>query len=99
MTTQTQQVHDVHVPTGQAQLEGDLIIPEPAHGIVLFAHGSGSSRFSSRNRYVAEQLQDGGLATLLMDLLTRPEEEEDAVSGHLRFNIGMLAERLAAAAQ
>ena len=65
-----------------------------AAGIVLFAHGSGSSRFSPRNRHVARILQAAGLATLLMDLLTPEEEEVDALSGHLRFDIGLLADRL-----
>jgi dienelactone hydrolase len=78
-------------------LEGDLVIPADATGIVLFAHGSGSSRFSSRNRFVAEQLNDAGLATLLIDLLTPEEERVDAMTGHLRFDIGLLASRLVAA--
>jgi dienelactone hydrolase len=78
-------------------LEGDLVIPTDATGIVLFAHGSGSSRFSSRNRFVAEQLTDAGLATLLIDLLTPEEERVDALTAHLRFDIIMLASRLVAA--
>jgi dienelactone hydrolase len=78
-------------------LEGTLGIPNGAAGIVLFAHGSGSSRHSPRNRYVAQVLRQAGLATLLMDLLTREEEVEDSETGHLRFDIGFLAERLVAA--
>src|SRR3954466_14999859 len=79
----------VRIPAGRAALEGDLVRPNDARGIVLFAHGSGSSRFSRRNRYVASLLQDAGLATLLMDLLTPDEERMDAVTGHLRFDIGL----------
>ena len=75
-------------------LSGDLIIPARATGIVLFAHGSGSSRHSRRNRYVASVLQEGGLATLLLDLLTEAEEEVDLQTRHLRFDIGLLAARL-----
>ena len=74
-------------------LSGDLVIPEAAIGVVLFAHGSGSSRHSSRNRYVAGVLQQAGLATLLLDLLTAGEEVEDRSSAHLRFDIGLLADR------
>ena len=75
-------------------LSGDLVVPERASGVVLFAHGSGSSRHSPRNRYVAGVLQQSGFATLLLDLLTAAEEEVDALHGHLRFDIGFLAERL-----
>jgi putative phosphoribosyl transferase len=75
-------------------LSGDLVIPPNATGIVLFAHGSGSSRHSRRNRYVAGVLQQGGLATLLLDLLTETEEEVDLQTRHLRFDIGLLAGRL-----
>ena len=77
-----------------ARLEGNLIVPGDAHGIVVFAHGSGSSRFSSRNRYVANVLRSGGLGTLLLDLLTPEEEAIDDRTRHLRFDIGMLAQRL-----
>ena len=84
----------VQIPAGRATLDGDLGIPKDAPGIVLFAHGSGSSRFSPRNRHVAGLLQSAGLATLLMDLLTPEEEQVDAQTGHLRFDIGLLAERL-----
>jgi putative phosphoribosyl transferase len=79
-------------------LEGDIVIPTEAKGLVLFAHGSGSSRHSPRNRYVANELNKGGLATLLLDLLTVNEETLDMVTGQLRFDIGLLAERLTAAA-
>jgi pimeloyl-ACP methyl ester carboxylesterase len=75
-------------------LEGDLSIPDGARGIVVFAHGSGSSRHSTRNRYVAAQLQRAALATLLVDLLTADEEEADRWTGHLRFDIQLLAHRL-----
>ena len=75
-------------------LEGDLIVPERPSGVVLFAHGSGSSRHSSRNRYVARVLQQGGLATLLMDLLTSAEEQVDLRTGDLRFDIPLLGGRL-----
>ena len=87
----------VHIPIARARLEGDLSIPHAAAGIVVFAHGSGSSRRSPRNRYVAEVLQEAGLATLLFDLLTSAEEEIDARTAHLRFDIPLLAERLEAA--
>ncbi len=80
-----------------ATLEGNLAIPAGATGIVLFAHGSGSSRHSPRNRYVAEALREGGLATLLIDLLTSAEEREDSRTGRLRFDIALLARRVAAA--
>jgi putative phosphoribosyl transferase len=82
---------------GSATLEGALRIPEGATSIVLFAHGSGSSRHSPRNRYVAEVLHEGGLATLLIDLLTSAEEREDERTARLRFNIRLLAERVSAA--
>jgi dienelactone hydrolase len=75
-------------------LDGTLTLPENAAGIVLFAHGSGSSRFSSRNRRVARRLQAAGFATLLFDLLTSTEEREDDITGALRFDIGFLATRL-----
>ena len=80
-----------------ARLEGTLVAPEEARGIVLFAHGTGSSRFSPRNRFVAEQLNAAGLATLLIDLLTAEEEQAERLTGHLRFDIDLLAERLLAA--
>jgi putative phosphoribosyl transferase len=85
----------LQVPAGEVTLAGDLEIPENARGLVLFAHGSGSSRRSPRNQAVAEVLRKAGLATLLFDLLTTDEEVEDAYSGHLRFDIGLLSRRLA----
>lgn len=78
-------------------LAGDLTVPPGAHGLVLFAHGSGSSRHSSRNKLVATELNRAGLATLLFDLLTEKEEYEERYTRHLRFDINMLADRLAAA--
>jgi dienelactone hydrolase len=81
---------------GPNALAGDLAVPEQARGFVMFAHGSGSSRFSPRNRYVADTLHQQRLATLLIDLLTEEEEELDERSGRLRFDIRMLADRLVA---
>lgn len=78
-------------------LEGNLNIPENARGVILFAHGSGSSRFSPRNQYVAQVLQNAGFATLLIDLLTPREEIEDQHTAHLRFNIPLLSERVVGA--
>jgi putative phosphoribosyl transferase len=88
----------VRVPAGRVGLEGDLTLPPGAIGVVLFAHGSGSSRHSPRNRYVAHLLNEGRLGTLLLDLLTTQEEAVDRRTGHLRFDINLLAERLVAAA-
>jgi dienelactone hydrolase len=84
----------VHVAAGSATLEGDLSVPPGARGLVLFAHGSGSSRHSPRNRHVAAVLRRAGFATLLTDLLTPEEEAADRQTAHLRFDIGLLAERL-----
>jgi putative phosphoribosyl transferase len=84
----------VQIAVGPTTLEGDLAVPDGAHGIVLFAHGSGSGRHSPRNRFVAEALQAGGLATLLLDLLTEEEEYQERFTRHLRFDIGLLARRL-----
>lgn len=84
----------VNVEIGTNSLRGNLVIPDNATGIVLFAHGSGSSRRSPRNKHVADTLNNAGLATLLIDLLTESEEREDAKSGHLRFDINGLSERL-----
>ncbi len=89
----------VRVNAAGVMLEGNLIIPRGATGIVLFAHGSGSSRFSSRNRYVAEVLRNRGLGTLLIDLLTHDEELVDTRTAHLRFDIEMLADRLVGTAE
>lgn len=77
---------------------GDLVMPEDATGIVVFAHGSGSGRHSSRNRYVAEVLQNNGFGTLLLDLLTEAEEQIDLRTARLRFDIGLLSSRLKDAA-
>ena len=87
----------VRVDTPGGVIEGSLAIPQPAVGAVIFAHGSGSSRHSPRNQFVAEVLHRAGLATLLVDLLTADEERQDAVTGEHRFNIWLLAERLSAA--
>lgn len=84
----------VRVDAGDVTLEGNLLVPRGATGMVVFAHGSGSSRFSSRNRYVADVLRDGGLGTLLIDLLTREEEAVDLRTAHLRFDIELLARRV-----
>lgn len=84
----------VQITVDQVALAGDLVIPPQAQGVVLFAHGSGSSRHSPRNRWVAQELQKAGQATLLLDLLTQPEELADARDGHLRFNISFLSRRL-----
>jgi putative phosphoribosyl transferase len=84
----------VRIAAGPVTLAGDLDVPEGARGVVLFAHGSGSSRHSPRNRFVAGALQEGGLATLLIDLLTAEEEDRERYTRHLRFDIGMLAGRL-----
>jgi dienelactone hydrolase len=86
----------VEILTPDVELEGDLAIPDSAVGLVLFSHGSGSSRASPRNRHVAEVLQQAGLATLLIDLLTAAEEEEERHTRHLRFDIAVLAQRLVA---
>jgi putative phosphoribosyl transferase len=75
-------------------LEANLSVPKNAQGVVIFAHGSGSSRHSPRNRYVAQVLQNEGIATLLIDLLTEQEEEIDLQTRHLRFDIGLLSKRL-----
>jgi dienelactone hydrolase len=89
----------VRILVDGSTLAGDLAIPADAVGLVLFAHGSGSSRHSPRNQFVARMIQSSGMATLLFDLLTPKEEQEDAVDGHLRFDIGLLAKRLVEAAR
>lgn len=78
-------------------IDADLVVPQGAGGVIVFAHGSGSSRHSQRNRQVAEGLQDGGFATLLLDLLTSAEERVDRRAGHLRFDVELLADRLRSA--
>lgn len=85
------------LPVGDAVLEGDLVVPQGASGIVLFAHGSGSGRHSPRNRWVAERLNDAGIGTLLVDLLTAEEERVDRMTSEHRFDIGLLARRVVAA--
>src|SRR2546421_9191180 len=87
----------VQVPAGAVTLDGNLGVPAGARGSVLFAHGSGSSRHSPRNRYVAGVLREAGLATLLMDLLTADEEAVDLQAQRLRFDISLLADRLVGA--
>lgn len=88
------EVRSVRIPVGGVVLDGDLSIPTPARGLVLFVHGSGSSRHSDRNRHVAQSLNVAGLATLLFDLLTAEEEPIDRRTAGLRFNIPLLVERL-----
>jgi len=85
----------IHIPVEGDEIEGELRLPQDSKAIVVFAHGSGSSRHSPRNKYVATILNDGGIATLLIDLLTRDEEVVDLQTSHLRFDIDLLAERLA----
>ena len=89
----------VIIPVGIATIEGNLALPLGAKGIVLFAHGSGSGRFSPRNQYVSKVLNDAGIGTLLVDLLTKEEEEVDASTSEFRFNIGLLSRRLEAATE
>ena len=89
-----QEISQIAVKIPPDGLLADLAVPDEATGIVLFAHGSGSSRYSPRNRYVAGVLQQGGLATLLLDLLTEAEEQVDLRTSHLRFDIELLAKRL-----
>lgn len=84
----------IYIPSGKIKLEGELKLPKGATGVVLFAHGSGSSRHSPRNQYVARTIREAGVGTLLFDLLTREEEAIDAYTGELRFNIEFLAKRL-----
>ena len=96
-TEQSVEERLVRVKAGSATIEGNLNLPEGARAVVLFAHGSGSSRFSSRNRYVARVLNEAKLATLLIDLLTSEEEAIDQRTAHLRFDIRLLAGRLVSA--
>jgi dienelactone hydrolase len=92
------EAHAVRIPAGEVVLDGDLALPADAKGLVMFAHGSGSSRHSPRNRQVAESLNGRGLGTLLLDLLTTKEEDVDEEIRHLRFDIPTLARRLVGAA-
>jgi len=87
----------VEIPVGEVALQGNLEVPPGARGLVLFAHGSGSSRHSPRNRLVADALRESGFGTLLMDLLTPGEEAVYRSTAHLRFDIDLLAKRLEAA--
>jgi pimeloyl-ACP methyl ester carboxylesterase len=86
----------LRIPADGVELDADVVVPQPARGVVLFAHGSGSSRHSPRNSNVAAELQRAGLGTVLVDLLTPAEERTDAITGELRFDIGLLATRLTA---
>jgi putative phosphoribosyl transferase len=92
-------VTEVEIPFQEFHLNGELIVPPNALGVVLFAHGSGSSRHSPRNQFVARTLRQHGIGTLLFDLLTEDEESEDRFTGHLRFDINLLAERLLGATE
>jgi putative phosphoribosyl transferase len=85
---------DMKIPVGNVEVEGILTLPSDAKCVVLFAHGSGSSRFSTRNQYVAKEFNKAAIGTLLFDLLTQEEENEDVVTAEYRFNIPLLAERL-----
>jgi len=96
-TTTTQR--EVGVASTGVALDGLLTLPDPAAGLVLFAHGSGSSRFSRRNRYVASVLVEAGLGTLLFDLLTAAEERIDRLDRSLRFDIALLGRRLIGASR
>jgi dienelactone hydrolase len=84
----------VQIPSAGLLLDGELNLPAEAPGLALFAHGSGSSRHSPRNQFVARTIREAGIGTLLFDLLTRDEEVEELESGHLRFNIDLLSQRL-----
>lgn len=85
---------DMKIPVGEVVVQGTLTLPPGAKGVVLFAHGSGSSRFSTRNQYVAKEFNKATIGTLLFDLLTEEEEETDIVTAEYRFNIPLLADRL-----
>src|SRR5512141_2373169 len=99
MVAQEIREHDVIHPTNTVSLDGELIVPAGARGVVLFAHGSGSSRHSPRNKYVAGVIREAGVGTLLFDLLTQEEESIDNYTRQLRFDIPLLASRLVAAAK
>src|SRR5438552_9475571 len=90
---------EIIIPLKGVRLEGELDLPSDALGLVLFAHGSGSSRHSPRNQYVARVLREAGLGTLLFDLLTPAEEHEEYFTRHLRFDIDLLADRLVTATE
>lgn len=97
--SEQKQMKPVRIPLRTAALEGELSIPAGSQGLVLFAHGSGSSRHSPRNRLVARELREAGIGTLLFDLLTREEELAERLTGSLRFDIGLLADRLLGATE
>ena len=90
---------DMKIPVGEIVVEGTLTLPPGAKSVVLFAHGSGSSRFSTRNQYVAKEFNKAAIGTLLFDLLTQEEEETDIVTAEYRFNIPLLADRLIGATE
>ena len=90
---------ELGIPVGALTLRGDLLVPEDAAGLVIFAHGSGSGRLSPRNQFVAEVIRRRNIGTLLFDLLTEEEESVDIYTRHLRFDISLLAERLVAVAK
>jgi putative phosphoribosyl transferase len=92
--TGTAQSRTDQIPSGKILLKGEVLVPVGATGVVLFAHGSGSSRHSPRNQFVARTIREAGVGTLLFDLLTQEEEAVDVSTRHLRFDIGLLAERL-----
>lgn len=98
MIMSVQEESEVIIPSNGATLNGELTVPPGAWGMILFAHGSGSSRSSPRNRRVAHRLHEAGLGTLLFDLLTHEEEVVDSFTRHFRFDISLLAERLVTAA-
>lgn len=95
--SRVENTREVQIRAGSALLRGELKVPEQATGVVIFAHGSGSSRRSPRNQYVAQVIREGGVATLLFDLLTRQEEAIDEHTREIRFDINLLAQRLVAA--
>jgi putative phosphoribosyl transferase len=94
LTNSTETTRELKIDVGDGVIVGDLTCPTGAQGVVLFAHGTGSGRLSPRNRFVAGVLNQAGFATLLLDLLTESEAQEDEYSGHIRFDIGLLADRL-----
>src|SRR5271169_3588346 len=90
---------EMKIPVGEVKVEGTLTLPSGVKGVVLFAHGSGSSRFSPRNQYVAKEFNKAKIGTLLFDLLTNEEDQTDLETGEYRFNIKLLAERLVGATE
>src|SRR6266566_8140034 len=89
--------NEISIPLKEVRLGGELNLPDKALGLVVFAHGSGSSRHSSRNQFVARTLREAGMGTLLFDLMTADEEQAETYTRHLRFDISFLARRLVAA--